>query len=279
MSDYIRTDKQILVAAFGITSSLLTAIALALIEFYTGYALYSWMFWFVIPLGACLSGFAAASGYYAGAKICHQKPVGGVLFNMICASVSAYFVVNYLPYYLLEIEGVRVKDVIPFLQYLDYSITSTSLSFLRGGSTTGELGNFGYVYAFIQLIGFSAGGFAVFVWLEKNPYCEKCSRYLFKSWDQEVYTSEGDKLIENIKRFTDLLGVKKFNEAIKWHGQDMGESETAGHHLKAKIEVRECSMCGINHLSFVASKLNKNSWEEISETEIGVFTSEELSLQ
>jgi hypothetical protein len=163
MSGQLRTDKQILVAALGGATSLLTGIILGLIEVYTGRAIYSWTFWFVLPGGAFVSGMAAASGYYAGAVLLHQKPAGGVLFNMVAASVSAFFVVHYVPYFMLEIEGVRLKDVISFWQYLDFDIRHTSLSFVRSDASTGDLGSvFGYVLAALQLAGFSVGGCAVF---------------------------------------------------------------------------------------------------------------------
>jgi hypothetical protein len=53
-----------LAAVFGIATSFITGIILGLIEVHSGYALYSWVFWVVIPVGAILSGFGAASGYY-----------------------------------------------------------------------------------------------------------------------------------------------------------------------------------------------------------------------
>jgi hypothetical protein len=167
MPGELPTDKQILVAALGGATSLLTGIILGLIEVYTGHAIYSWMFWFILPVGAFVSGMAAASGYYAGAVLFHQKPAGGVLFNMVAASVTAFFIVHYIPYFMLEVEGICVKDAISFWQYLDLDIRHTSLSLSFGGSqpplSTGELGSvFGYVLAALQLAGFSVGGYAVF---------------------------------------------------------------------------------------------------------------------
>lgn len=64
MSEYIRADKQLLAAVFGIATSFITGIILGLIEVHSGCALYSWVFWVVIPVGAILSGFGATSGYY-----------------------------------------------------------------------------------------------------------------------------------------------------------------------------------------------------------------------
>ena len=202
MSGNVRVDKQLLVAAMGITSSLLTGIILAFLDVFSGFAIYSWSIWFVIPVGAILSGFAGASGYYAGAMMFHQKPAGGVLFNMVAASISTFILVYYIPYYMLEVESIRVKDSISFWQYLDFTFTHSSLRLLRGSSSTGELGSLGYVNAALELIGFSLGGVSVFVYLSMNPYCEKCSRYLKKTGRQDRYWLGSESLAEDVGKFS-----------------------------------------------------------------------------
>ena len=279
MPDYVRADKQLIVGILGIGTSLLTGVILGLIEVYTGYAIYSWMLWFVIPVGAFLAGFVAASGYYAGAIWFHQKPVGGVLFNMISASVSAFLLVHFVPYFLLEVDGIRVKDAISFWQYLDFDIRHTSLSFLRAPSaSTGELGGlWGYIYAFLQLAGFSVGSFAVFGWLSRNPYCENCSRYLTKTGQQDRFMSDGESLIEKIKQFALLLDNREFNDAITFHAEKMGVQYSSGHHLRIRLLTRVCQGCGVNHLDFVASKLDRNNWKDIDGTEIRIFTEVKLN--
>lgn len=277
MSEYIRADKQILVAAFGITTALLTGIALGYLEVESGFAFYSWMFLFVIPVGAVLSGFGAASGYYAGAMLFHQKPAGGVLLNMIGASISAFFIIHYIPYFMLEIDGIRIKEAISFWKYLDIDIRNTSLSFIRGSASTGELGGFwGYAYAILQLIGFSVGGFAVFAWLSQNPYCDNCSRYLKKTGKQQRYTSAGETLIDKTKKFASLLDAQKCNEAIYYQAENMGVENSSGHHLRSRVITRLCPSCGINQLDFIISKLDGNDWKDIDETKISLFTEERL---
>lgn len=278
MSEYIRADKQILVAAFGFSTALLTGVVLGYVEIEFGFAFYSWMFWFVIPVGAILSGFGAASGYYAGAMLFHQKPAGGVLLNMLGASIGAFFIIHYIPYFMFEIDGIHIKEVMSFWKYLDIGIRNTSLSFLRSSVSTGELGSFwGYGYAILQLIGFSVGGFAVFGWLSQNPYCDNCSRYLKKTGKQELYTSEGAKLLEQIKEFASLLAAEQCNDAIRYHTENMGVEYSSGHHLRSRVVTRKCSGCGINHLDFVTAKLNGNDWKDIDDTRISLFTNEQLN--
>jgi len=58
-----KTAPDLLVGLCGFVTSLLTAAILWWVEVQFGFAFYTWMFWFVIPVGALLSGFAGASGY------------------------------------------------------------------------------------------------------------------------------------------------------------------------------------------------------------------------
>lgn len=278
MPDDIRADKQLIVGMLGIGTSLLTGVILGLIEAYTGFAVYSYMLWFIVPVGAAIAGLIAASGYYAGAIWFHQKPVGGVMFNMISASISAFLVVHFVPYFLLEAEGMRIKDAISFWQYLDFDIRHTSLSLLHAPSaSTGELGWLGYVYALLQLAGFSFGGFAVFVRLSENPYCKKCSRYLKKAGQQDRFTSDMESLNEGIKQFALLLTNQEFNDAISFHSDKMGVQNSSGQDLRTRLITRVCQGCGLSHLDFFASKLEGKDWKDIHGTKIRVFAEVKLN--
>jgi hypothetical protein len=271
MSNQVRADKQLIIAVMGVGSAAFTSGILGLIEAKTGFALYSLMFWFIVPVGSFLAGCAAASGYYFGAKLFHQKPAGGVAVNMVLASISAYLLVHYIPYYLMEVDGVRVKDTISFWNYLDFDITHTSLRFKRNIST-GELGStFGYIYALIQLIGFSIGGFAVFRWLLDAPFCEKCSKYLSQTNTEERYTSEGEILSQNIQTFAEMLNGRQYLQALEFHADQMGVPESSGHHLRTRITMHKCKTCGINHLDFETSRLEENDWKDITEARMRLW--------
>ena len=52
--------SDLLVTAIGALTSVLTALILSGIEHFFDFSLYTWSFWFIVPIGAILSGFAAA---------------------------------------------------------------------------------------------------------------------------------------------------------------------------------------------------------------------------
>jgi len=281
MTQFVQSNRQLLVSIVGISTAILTGIILGLINVYAGYALYSFMVFLILPIGAIIAGFCAATGFYFGAKYFHQKPIGGVLINMVIASISAFFLVHYVPFFLLEMDGIRVKDTISFWQYLDVVIKNTSLSFVRVPSvSTGELGSFwGYLYACIQLLGFSIGGICVFFWLSTIPFCKKCSRYLKTIYQKDKFTSDGNSLIESLQTIKSLIDNNEYDKAINMHVENIGVNESSGHHLRARLITRTCPGCGINHLNIIVSKLKNDSWTDVGEGEISIFTNQPLSIR
>jgi hypothetical protein len=275
VSKQISPNKQLMITAMGITSAVFTGGIFGQIEASTGIPLYSFMFFFILPVGAFIAGVMAASGYYFGAITFHQKPAGGVALNMVLVAVGAYFLAHYIPYNSLVIDGVQIKDKVSFFQYLDISIRHTTLSIK--GHQTGELGStFGYIYELIQLIGFSLGGLCVFAFLLDLPFCKKCSEYLKKMNTQDRYTSEGEVLFENIETFAKTLDEKKYRQAIKIHADKMGVSESKGHHLRTRITIHKCKTCEINHLDFETAHLDGGDWKNIAKSRIKLWLDPKL---
>jgi hypothetical protein len=113
-SDISRVAQDFLVTAIGVFTSIVTAVILVVVDLKFDFSLYSWMFWFVVPVGAILCGFAAASGYYFGARLFNHRPTGVLLLNMAAVSVTTFFVIHYLNYYFMEIDGRSVHNFLPF---------------------------------------------------------------------------------------------------------------------------------------------------------------------
>jgi hypothetical protein len=278
MPEYMRLDKQLLVAAIGAATSIITGVTLGLIEVRVGYSLYSFTLFSVIPLGAIIAGFVAATGYYFGAKLFHQKPAGGVFANMVCASLSVFLVAHYMPYFALEVDGIRIKEIISFWQYLDLDIRTASISFMNGNYSTGVLGGWGYVFSGLHLLGFSVGGMCVYCWLLQNPYCDKCSRYFKHNGTQERFTSDGITLAKQTEFFTSFLDYQRYIEAISFHAKYMGVKNGSSHDLRTKIITSVCTSCNVNHLELITSKLNGDNWDDISGGGISLFTGEQLEI-
>lgn len=270
--------QDILVSTFGLISSLITALILVFVELQFNFAIYSFTFWFIIPVGAFFSGFAAASGYYFGAKLFNHKPGGLILLNMILISVGTFFIINYLIYISLNIDGKQVSDYVPFSTYLDLSIRNTSMRLIRSRSaSTGALGSWGYIVAILQILGFAVGGFATYGWLTSIPYCDKCFKYFSSKGKQKRYFSE----LESIKNQYEIMRECVINNdlkgAIEKHTIEGNEAPWEIDKICSRIELNFCKSCKKHHFKYVISALKKDEWKDISDLKLETYTKNELS--
>ena len=125
--------EDFLVAPFGLATNFLIGLLLWWIEARFGFAFYTWTFWFVVPVGALFAGFAGASGYYAGSLLLGHRPTRLLLLNIVIGSILTFFLIHYLAYITLQIDGKDVSDYVPFSKYLDIAIRSTSMEFRLHG--------------------------------------------------------------------------------------------------------------------------------------------------
>jgi hypothetical protein len=173
-----RLGPELLMTLGGFGTSLLVVFANLVIARSVGFDFLSLSFWFVIPAGAFLGGFAAASGYYFIARLTQIMPSRRLLFDMVVVGLSTWFLYSWLDYYTLVLDdGTRVRDLVSFWQYWVIATESTQLTIGRASSTTGELGNLGYVREALQAVAFMLGGFATYGHLTASEVCAKCRRY------------------------------------------------------------------------------------------------------
>lgn len=263
-----RTTQDLIVTGFGIVTSSLTALILALVETKLNFAFYSFMWWFVIPGGALLSGFAGACGYYLGAKLFHHRPSRLLLFNMISVAISTYFLLNWLNYSFMQVEGRDVSGLVSFSQYMDLVLRHQTMAFrIRGAEIgeTGELGSFGYVTAVLQVLGFAVGGLTVYGYLRIAPYCQACGKYLKKQSSTTRYTNDAEQLqglysglVAHLQQGDStaaaqlLSGFGKPKESIK----DMK--------LNAQLTLWKCAICAQEFFESSANQWKGTDWKQIS---------------
>ena len=271
-----------IVAGCGLATSALTALILWWIELKSGFALYTWMVWFVIPVGAILAGFAGASGYYAGSWWFGRRPTRLLLQNVLLASIATFLLINYFSYITLQIDGKPASDYVSFWKYLDLTVRSTSMEFRYRGAvklgSTGELGSFGYVIAFLQVIGFAVGGFSVYAALTSKPYCNKCSRYLSAKGRQVRYTQDGDGLQATRAQILESVRNRAVNSAIEIHLGFGNSKYQKDDHLRLACEVRFCKKCNQHWIKFAVEKRSGRDWKELHDFTVAGFTQEVVSV-
>lgn len=265
-SDISAVRQDLTVAAFGASTSFVTAIILAVIEIEFGFSIYSFMYWFVIPAGAICSGIAAASGYYAGAKYFNHRPTRVLLLNMVFISVTTFFLIHYMNYYSLVVDGRPVRELVDFAQYLNIVLSHTAVRFrVARGPVSGpvELGSWGYLYAVLQIVGFAVGGVAVYVYLTGLPYCKRCSKYLVGKHTQARYTADADQVsqIANLMRQCALAG--RLQDAVTAHATSGSETVGKNPTLRSQVEIKRCKDCDQHWMKFTVSRWAKDEWEVI----------------
>lgn len=179
----------------GLASSVLTALLVAAVHMFTGFNLFTFSLWFVIPLGAIGCGFIAASGYYLAAKWTHQGARWPLLIQMAGIAVITQVLIYWLEYRMLVVGGVRASDVITFAAYLDLTITQARLTAQHMPGDSGPVGSFGYVLIAIEFIWFMIGGIGVYLRLKDQPACADCRKYFRKRANKKDSFAELDDLI------------------------------------------------------------------------------------
>jgi hypothetical protein len=267
-----RSGEDLLVGGFGLITSLLTAVSLWGIERRFDIAIYTWMYWFVIPVGAGLAGFAGASGYYVGSRLFNHRPSNLLLLNIILASLATFGLIHYLSYSTLVVDGKQVSQYISFWRYLDLAIRSASMQFgfrTANLGETGAMGSFGYVPALLQVIGFAIGGFVVFGYLVSTPYCANCARYLSAKGKQVRYSVDADTMQENTAHVLHLFGEGDAAAAIEHHrkfGMALGKAQ-----FRSSIAVRACKKCGRHWIKFEVAKSVGSEWKDLPEVGLTGF--------
>jgi hypothetical protein len=180
--------KSLGVAGCGLVTSVLTAIGIVTIANLTGFSLFTLSIWVLVPVGAALTGFAAASGYYFGSLYFHKRPSIGLLVQMVVIAGFTQFLIYYMEYATLVLEdGKRVADYLGFSEYLNISLTKSHYRFGRMQADTGEAGDFGYLMAILQFVGFLIGGICVYGYLLSKPVCPTCALF-FRSLSKKAKT-------------------------------------------------------------------------------------------
>jgi len=252
------------VALAGLVTSLLTAGIVTLFDVWTNFNLFTFSIWGIVPAGAGFCGVAAASGYYLAAKYLHQRPTKILLLQMVVIAAFTQFLIYWLEYETLVVNGVRVATVVGFAQYLDITLTTAHIKIGRTLNTdTGEVGSFGYWLAFFDFIGFIVGGAVVYLNLQSLPTCEPCSKYLriaLKKADSFGDSDEFGQYFDGV--YANPIDSREF-------AQHVGTEHSAGKAQEGTINltttVLECPHCFGQFVQETVQVFNGRDWKDVDD--------------
>lgn len=259
-----RMLRGLIVTLFGVATTLLTAAGLVFLELRYDCAIYSFVYGFIVPFGAFLSGLVAASGYYVGSKLLSYRPGRWMLGVLLGISGANFFLIYWLDYFYLTVDGTAVRTYMTFPAYLAFTLTHTSLTTGVGDSGAIELGLAGYLYAALLIVGFALGGLCVYGILRASAYCDACGLYMKKKGSQTRYYVTKDELQTASAAMRVAMGEKHFREAMQLHARS-GTREigaTSGYSLRAGI--KQCAGCGRQWMELGAKQRVNKSWNYLS---------------
>lgn len=252
------------IAVCGLITSILVAILNVVISNVVGINIFTFNIWFIVPAGAAAVGMAAASGYYFGALYFHKRPTPILFIQMVLIAAFSQFLIYYLEYATLVIDGQKVSEYVPFGQYLDIALTKAHYRVGRGaGVDTGEIGSTGYWIAALQFVGFLVGGVAVYFILSGKPVCEECQMY-FRPLAKKVKTFEDTDACSQYYDvlFTHPVDSEEFAELIR-HEAKVAKTERGT--IQVNTVLNGCPGCKSQLVVDDVSIYNGRDWKEISE--------------
>jgi hypothetical protein len=230
----------------GIGSFAITVALVLGLQRLVGFNLFSLMWWFVMPIGAFVTGLLAASGYYFGAVRLNVKPTRVVAFGMLLAAALVQVTLYYSQYMMAATEdGQPISNVVAFPRFVGWMLSHTKYGLIVSGYRPGgedgglEVGVLGYVVAVVQFLALVAGGLIVYLVLADKPYCAKCAKYLKHAMKLQVPFAGDMNTIADLRK-TDELSTAYFQQLRQL---------PAGATAALELELSRCPGCRIEALA------------------------------
>jgi hypothetical protein len=249
----------------GLVSSVLVAIINVVLANATGFNLFTFAFWFILPIGAGLSGFAAASGYYFGSVYFHKRATRALMIQMVLIAGLTQALIYYLGYVTAQFDdGQKIADVVSFSRYLDAALTSVHYQ-VGGQHDLGEAGAWGYLIAAIHFLGFLVGGVCVYAFLQSKPVCEACNLYLRTLAKKEKIFASSEAASAYYDRvFTVPLDSQEFISLIQTNAT-VATPHTGN--LKIKTVLHGCPDCQEQLVTDTVAGYDGSEWQAMNDLE------------
>jgi hypothetical protein len=161
----------------GLSTNILLAIVLAAINIRFHVALWAFVAYFVVPLGAIGCGIVSGFGYELASRVIGRRPGRVATAGIVSGGILTYTLIYVFEYMLADVNGLRVSSLMSFASFIDVSIRGTTFSF-NGHRVGGSLETMGFGVAFLNLLGFWFGSLAVYGMPGLSRVaCDRCARY------------------------------------------------------------------------------------------------------
>lgn len=252
--------KLILAVLAALVSAVIMAFVLSWIEINHELSIYSFSFWFIIPVGAVGCGLVAASGYLLAARYLHLRPTSKMLVLPVITAVGTFIGTNYLTYRQLELQpGTKLSDFMGFGEYFKLIITESGYS-VRSASVD-RVGGFGYVLALLQIIGFAGGGVIVQRTLQNLSYCSYSSRFMKRTKNITVSFRATQEYTDLVGPAHDLIKEGKINEIEELYTERKALGKIKKANYRSTATFYRCGDCNLEHAVIAGQALEDKKWK------------------
>lgn len=129
-----RITRNLALVLLGVVCSLITAAILVFVELRTGQALFSYLAWTYVPVGAIAAGLVAAAGFYGGSHLLRLRPPRLMLIAMIAIAAGSVYVMDTVEFGLMTFNRKNVSSTAALGRFLTYSFANSPLRVTSGGS-------------------------------------------------------------------------------------------------------------------------------------------------
>lgn len=252
------------VIASGLLTSIATAYILSWIQRSTGFAFHAYTFWILIPAGAIVSGWAAASGYLITAKLLRYRPSPSILPVIFLVAIGTYILIYYFLYASLQVRGQPLSDIISFPAFWQASLLNMKVN-LMGAYRTGSIGVLGYLQAALAMGGFVLAASHLYGYTRSIPYCDACSERVSQAGYARRYSGlpgEMEKAayaaFANAENGSSEQAIRGFDK--------LGEQQpTAENPFRSTLTIWKCPQCAGQIVDVKCHQKGGPIWTEMKE--------------
>jgi hypothetical protein len=257
--------KLLMVLLAGVVSSLSLGGMMALGEVVTGYYIYGFLLWAVVPAGALCAGMGGAAGCYYMALWTDYYPRFLFFVGVVLLGVLTLITTHYIVYSQTLIDQVRLRDSISFQDYLTLASQHVAIR-TRYSSSSIELGELSKGYFALQIIGFVVGGMMIFAYLRDRSYCKPCRRYRDDKGVAELHEIGEDVFSKRVDSVRQMLKAGRYREALACHPAKQSlEKRGFAQGYRSVIASYQCPACASRVYKHSAYKCaQKDQWSEIT---------------
>jgi hypothetical protein len=249
--------------------AVVAAIIYALVKL-VNYPFHSQTFWFVIPVGSLLCGMVAGAGFWVALRVLNRRPNAWTYLAAGLGGACGYGLIFFLMWWLTEFQGVKLRDEVKFLDYLELVIEHQRIRMARAQGEGFEVGKWGYARFAINMAGFGLGVIAMVALAGGKTYCPKCRRYL-KTLGKQIRSSSDPErhppYLPPLPRGGTGGGViagvlsGQLSEALEFHAASgsIGKKEF----WSTTLTVEACPGCGIHLGTLTASVPGDNGQQTV----------------